>query len=207
MSKVRSHVKKRSGIEISPINLVSSDATMTVVEAGTFVGIGRTKLYEEIKCGRLKIRKCGNRTLITKTELLKWLDELPSRPAPSSPVEDLLVTVGLSLLDRPLFARFKDGVVLDPQGGSLGLSVESGDGDLDFYLIQEWLGNLTELSSKQLREQFTSAALRYGLIEGIDLGTAFDQSNHTSLLRLHLFKVHKHVWAAWARARQETRRP
>ncbi len=37
------------------------------------VPIGRTALYEQIKLGRLRIKKVGNRTLITAKALRDWL--------------------------------------------------------------------------------------------------------------------------------------
>lgn len=38
---------------------------------------GRTKLYAEIKAGRLKAVKLGTRTLITAEALAEWLNALP----------------------------------------------------------------------------------------------------------------------------------
>ena len=38
--------------------------------------IGRTKAYEEIRAGRLKMIKCGRRTLITRIAAEGWLDLL-----------------------------------------------------------------------------------------------------------------------------------
>lgn len=38
---------------------------------------GRTKLYAEIKAGRLKAVKLGARTLITAEALAEWLNNLP----------------------------------------------------------------------------------------------------------------------------------
>ncbi len=38
---------------------------------------GRTKLYAEIKSGRLKAIKLGARTLITAEALSEWLNSLP----------------------------------------------------------------------------------------------------------------------------------
>ena len=49
----------------------------TVKEALEAIGIGHSKLYEEIAAGRLKARKLGARTLILKTDLQAWLDALP----------------------------------------------------------------------------------------------------------------------------------
>ena len=35
--------------------------------------LGRTRVYEEIKHGRLKVLKCGRRTLIPVEELQAWM--------------------------------------------------------------------------------------------------------------------------------------
>lgn len=40
-------------------------------------GIGRTKAYEEINSGRLKVRKYGNRTIVLAADARAWLDALP----------------------------------------------------------------------------------------------------------------------------------
>lgn len=45
--------------------------------AAKLADIGRTKLREEIKSGRLKARKVGKRVIITATDLKSWLDRLP----------------------------------------------------------------------------------------------------------------------------------
>lgn len=42
------------------------------------VGIGRSKLYEEIRTGRLRTVKVGKRTLILEKDIERWLDALPS---------------------------------------------------------------------------------------------------------------------------------
>jgi hypothetical protein len=44
-------------------------------------GVGRTRAYEEIRLGRLRIRKCGRKTLITEDDAEDWLGSLPSVPA------------------------------------------------------------------------------------------------------------------------------
>jgi hypothetical protein len=43
-------------------------------------GVGRTLTYDEIKSGRLRVRKCGRRTLITEDDAENWLRRLPSAP-------------------------------------------------------------------------------------------------------------------------------
>ncbi len=47
------------------------------VGAANVAGIGLTKLYEEIKSGRLKAKKFGKRTLVTAAALEDWLNSLP----------------------------------------------------------------------------------------------------------------------------------
>ena len=39
--------------------------------------IGRTKAYQEIDAGRLKIRKLGRKTLILRKDAEAWLEGLP----------------------------------------------------------------------------------------------------------------------------------
>jgi excisionase family DNA binding protein len=46
-------------------------------DAAKNLGIGVTKLYEEIKAGRLRALKFGNRTLITAEAQKEWLNSLP----------------------------------------------------------------------------------------------------------------------------------
>ena len=48
-------------------------------------GIGMTSAYAEIKAGRLVARKCGNRTLIAKTDERAWLNSLPKLPTVGAP--------------------------------------------------------------------------------------------------------------------------
>lgn len=44
-------------------------------------GVGRTKLYAEIKAGRLAICKLGTRTLIDAAEAARWWSCLSGRAA------------------------------------------------------------------------------------------------------------------------------
>jgi excisionase family DNA binding protein len=48
----------------------------TIPELSEATGVGRTRLYEEIKAGRLKISKCGQRTIITNDQAQAWLSAL-----------------------------------------------------------------------------------------------------------------------------------
>jgi excisionase family DNA binding protein len=45
------------------------------------VGIGRSKIYEEIRDGRLQAKKLGSRTLITAEAASEYLSRLPNAKA------------------------------------------------------------------------------------------------------------------------------
>jgi len=45
------------------------------------IGIGRSKLYAEIRAGRLKAKKLGTRTIITTPAARDYLDALPDLAA------------------------------------------------------------------------------------------------------------------------------
>jgi excisionase family DNA binding protein len=49
-------------------------------EAAQVLGMGRTKLYEEINSGRLRAVKAGKRTLIKQMDLEEWLSSLRNYP-------------------------------------------------------------------------------------------------------------------------------
>ena len=42
------------------------------------VGIGRTRFYQEVKTGRLRVRKVGRRTIVTSDDADEWLSNLPA---------------------------------------------------------------------------------------------------------------------------------
>jgi excisionase family DNA binding protein len=50
----------------------------SIAEATRAIGIGRSKLFQELAVGRLKAVKLGSRTLITHDELARYLDDLPA---------------------------------------------------------------------------------------------------------------------------------
>jgi excisionase family DNA binding protein len=50
---------------------------LSVTEACSVAGIGRTKIYEAISTGKLKARKFGKRTIILRTDLQDFLTQLP----------------------------------------------------------------------------------------------------------------------------------
>jgi Helix-turn-helix domain len=44
-------------------------------------GIGQTKFYEEVKEGRLKVRKVGRKTIVLRDDAEDWLQQLPTLSA------------------------------------------------------------------------------------------------------------------------------
>lgn len=42
------------------------------------IGISRTKFYELVNGGEIKVRKIGNRTIILARDLNTWLESLPT---------------------------------------------------------------------------------------------------------------------------------
>ena len=50
---------------------------LSIAEACTIAGIGRTKIYEAIADGRLTARKFGKRTLVLRGDLQAFLSSLP----------------------------------------------------------------------------------------------------------------------------------
>ena len=48
----------------------------TVSEFQKATGLGRTRVYEEIKAGRLRLTKVGKRSIITTDDAHAWLQAL-----------------------------------------------------------------------------------------------------------------------------------
>ena len=49
----------------------------SVPDTADDVGVGRSRLYDEIAAGRLKARKVGARTIILHSDRDEWLASLP----------------------------------------------------------------------------------------------------------------------------------
>jgi excisionase family DNA binding protein len=52
---------------------------LTVPEAAALSSLGQTSIYKAIKEGHLRIRKYGTRTIITRTDLASFLENLPDQ--------------------------------------------------------------------------------------------------------------------------------
>ena len=50
---------------------------LSIREFSQVYGPGRTRVYEELKSGRLRGRKVGRRTIITQDDAEDWLRRLP----------------------------------------------------------------------------------------------------------------------------------
>lgn len=61
--------KPESGVQNIPL-------AYTIPEAVKAAGISRTRLYDELKAGRLVAKKIGRRTLIPRESIEAWLDNL-----------------------------------------------------------------------------------------------------------------------------------
>ena len=48
-----------------------------IAELPEIMGIGRSRIYQEIAAGRLRMKKVGKCSLITADAIEKWLDALP----------------------------------------------------------------------------------------------------------------------------------
>jgi len=50
---------------------------LTVPEAAALSSLGQTSIYKAVREGRLRIRKYGMRTIITRADLASFLENLP----------------------------------------------------------------------------------------------------------------------------------
>ena len=66
------HVRARHTIDYDPGALA-----LTVADAATIAGIGKTLLYRALQTKQLPARKLGRRTLILRKDLDHWLASLP----------------------------------------------------------------------------------------------------------------------------------
>lgn len=58
--------------------IVQKAAALTVRDAAQYTGTSRSRLYAEVRAGRLTPRKSGRRTLFLTSELDSWLYSLPT---------------------------------------------------------------------------------------------------------------------------------
>ncbi|HSP45790.1 MAG TPA: helix-turn-helix domain-containing protein [Chthoniobacterales bacterium] len=51
----------------------------SIYDVTKLTGVGRSFVYEQIKAGRLVVKKAGRRTLVFDTDLKAWLASLPGK--------------------------------------------------------------------------------------------------------------------------------
>jgi excisionase family DNA binding protein len=59
------------------VDTSDSAGALTIAEFCAAFNVGRTFLYAEIKSGRLSARKAGSKTLILRSEAVRWAQSLP----------------------------------------------------------------------------------------------------------------------------------
>lgn len=69
--RITVHVSKGVGM------IEASSGWLSMREACTYGKLGRSRAYELIGDGVLKTKKSGNRTLVSKTSIDRWLRKLP----------------------------------------------------------------------------------------------------------------------------------
>ena len=60
--------------------LISEQMSFTIDEVRKLTGLGRTKIYEEMKAGNLPAKKWGRKTVILKKDLESFLSNLADYP-------------------------------------------------------------------------------------------------------------------------------
>jgi excisionase family DNA binding protein len=68
-------------VERGGSNTKSEPLAVPMAKAPEWLGVSRSKIYEEIQAGRLRAVKCGSRTLIPYTAGEAWLEALPQLAA------------------------------------------------------------------------------------------------------------------------------
>ena len=63
----------------NPPKPAAGQQAYSVEKFGDAFSIGRSTIYEEIRAGRLKVRKAGARTLISHEDAMAWPNALPTR--------------------------------------------------------------------------------------------------------------------------------
>jgi excisionase family DNA binding protein len=60
-------------------NTPSPRLLYSIAEFRVLTGLSKTRIFEELKAGHLRARKCGRRTLIPAAEVEAWIASLEGR--------------------------------------------------------------------------------------------------------------------------------
>ena len=66
--------------------LLETVGLLSPAEAAKYLSMGKTKLYAEINSGRLKAKRHGGQTVITKEALDEWIANLPDHMPADAPM-------------------------------------------------------------------------------------------------------------------------
>ncbi len=59
------------------VDILESRGALAVDEFCGWAGIGRSKFYQEVAEGRIRLRKVGRKSVVTVPDALAWLESLP----------------------------------------------------------------------------------------------------------------------------------
>ena len=71
--------KPNQGLSIA--ERLALDGALSVDETAKWAGIGRVKVWAEVKSGRLKVARLGRRTLVRAADAKAWLSSLSGEAA------------------------------------------------------------------------------------------------------------------------------
>jgi excisionase family DNA binding protein len=72
------------------LDLLNAVGLLSPTEAARYLNIGKTKLYAEINSGRLRAKRSGGQTLITKEALDDWIANLPDHKPADTPRAEMM---------------------------------------------------------------------------------------------------------------------
>lgn len=78
MNISNNELQRRAEQRAQSLELNRHKLAYTIPELVSASGAGRSKIYEEIAAGRLKVRKLGKRTLALHEDATAWLQSLPA---------------------------------------------------------------------------------------------------------------------------------
>jgi excisionase family DNA binding protein len=87
----------------------SSPVAYGISEACALARVGRTTMYDMVRCGELRARKRGRRTLILADDLRQWLEALPQITPYQMPVGPAVAPAQAALPTSRRSANCKTG--------------------------------------------------------------------------------------------------
>ena len=60
------------------VDLPTTGGALSIDQCCEYINVRRTKLYAEVKSGRLELRKIGSKSVVFRSEAERWLRSLPT---------------------------------------------------------------------------------------------------------------------------------